>query len=623
MKIPHTEEHRPFRVLALALVALLSVSVACGRPEPPPVPEPDPDSLRSTRTGDVVGFESPAGAHAWRGIPFATPPVGELRWRAPRPPEAWEGVRESLEFGASCVQFAGLLGGDTGAEEGDPIGDEDCLYLNVFAPPRSPEDVAGRSERLPVMFWIHGGGNTIGDTRFYDGSRLALEHQLVVVTVQYRLGVFGWFAHPALPGEGATPEDRSRNFGTLDLVRALEWVRGNIAAFGGDPERVTIFGESAGGRNVFSLLLSPRARGLFQRAIVQSGATTTTPMAEATALRDDPRPGHAASSGEVILRLLQRDGGAGDRAAAKAALASMQDSELRVRLRGESAYALLGLYEGNLFGGMYRMPQLLRDGFVLPKDEPLRVLAAGDRHNRVPVILGTNRDENKLFLLFSSPFVTRVARIPLWLNDERRYQLDADYASLMWKAAGVDEPAAAMRASQGPSVFAYRFDWDEEPKILFADLSKMLGAAHGLEIPFIFGRLTFPRAGRFIFPEDRLPAGKQLSRAMMSYWAQFAATGDPGRGVDGQLPRWTPWDDSSPKAPRFILLDTEEGGGLRMSPDSVTLAGVIRRVAEDSRFESWEERCEVYRGFVEWGNRMSREQYAEVGDGACRAHPLE
>jgi para-nitrobenzyl esterase len=193
----------------------------------------------------------------------------------------------------------------------------------------------------------------------------------------------------------------------------------------------------------------------------------------------------------------------------------------------------------------------------------------------------------------------------------------------MWKAAGVDEPAAALRASQGPSVYAYRFDWDEEPKILFADLSKMLGAAHGLEIPFVFGRLTFPRAGRFIFVEERRPAAEQLSRAMMSYWAQFAITGDPGRGVHGRLPHWTPWDDSSPTAPRFILLDTEAGGGLRMSSDSVSRAGVIDSVAEDPRFESWAERCEVYRGFVEWGNRMSREQYERVSDGACRAHPLE
>jgi para-nitrobenzyl esterase len=615
--------HRSPRFPLAALLALLSAGLACGRAEPPPTPKPDPASLRSTRSGDVMGFVSQDGAQVWRGIPFAAPPVGELRWRAPRPPAAWDGVRESLQFGARCVQFAGALGGDTGAKEGEPVGDEDCLYLNVFAPRMSPEDLAGRSRRLPVMVWIHGGGNTIGDARFYDGSRLAVTHQLVVVTVQYRLGVFGWFAHPALPGEGATPEDRSGNFGTLDLVRALDWVHDNIAAFGGDPERVTIFGESAGGRNVYSLLLSPLARGRFQRAISESGAASTATMAEATNTTDDPQPGDASSSGEVILRLLQRSGRAADRAEAKAVLASMKPSELRDWLRGQSAYALLELYEGKGFGGMYAMPQLIRDGFVLPDEEPLRVFAERDRPNRVPVILGTNRDENKLFLLFTSPYVARVFRIPLWLRDERRYELDAEYASLMWKATGVDEPATALRASQGPSVFAYRFDWDEEPKVLFADLSKMLGAAHGMEIPFVFGRLTFLRADRFIFSEERRPAAERLSRAMMSYWAQFAATGDPGRGADGQLPRWSSWDDSSPTAPRFMILDTEAGGGLRMSPDSVTRAGVIRAVADDPRFESWAERCEVYRGFVESGNRISRAEYAQLSDGACRKYPLE
>jgi para-nitrobenzyl esterase len=316
-------------VLACALFVLLLLGFACRRAESPPPPQPDPDSQRSTQSGDVVGFVSEGGAHVWRGIPFATPPKGDLRWRAPRPPRPWEGVRESLEFGESCVQFAGLLSDDDRAEEGEPVGDEDCLHLNVYAPRRDPEALAGQRERFPVMFWIHGGGNTIGSSRVYDGSRLAVEHGLVVVTVNYRLGVFGWFAHPALPVEGTTPEDRSGNFGTLDLVRALEWVRGNIAAFGGDPERVTIFGESAGGRNVFSLLISPRARGLFQRAIVQSGATNTSPMDEAMGFSDDPQPGHAASSREVILRLLQRDGRAGDRAAAKAALASMAEPELR------------------------------------------------------------------------------------------------------------------------------------------------------------------------------------------------------------------------------------------------------------------------------------------------------
>ncbi len=167
------------------------------------------------------------------------------------------------------------------------------------------------------MLWIHGGGNSIGDARIYHAGRIALGHQLIVVTVHYRLGVFGWFAHRSLRGEGTTEDDRSGNYGTLDLVRALRWVRENISSFGGDPGRVTVFGESAGGRNTLSMLLSPRAKGLFQRAIVQSGGIRTSTLARAENFADAPEPGDEWSSGEVLLKLLIRDGEATDRESAK------------------------------------------------------------------------------------------------------------------------------------------------------------------------------------------------------------------------------------------------------------------------------------------------------------------
>jgi para-nitrobenzyl esterase len=399
-------------------------------------------------------------------------------------------------------------------------------------------------------------------------------------------------------------------------------VRENISAFGGDPERVTIFGESAGGLNVYSLLLSPRASGLFHGAISQSGGTWSSTVAEGENAADDPdAPGDAFSSSEVLAELMVRDGSASDRAAARVLARQWGDAKVARYLRDKPAGEVLGVYEGSGLGGMYRAPRLFRDGTVLPAEDPLEVFRAG-RHNRVPAILGTNRDENKTFALFSSENVVHVFGLPVWLKDERRYELEAGYPSLMWKASGVDEPAAAMRASQGPSVFAYRFDWDEQPSLLWLDFSRLLGAAHGLEIPFVFGGLDLGRANRFLWDDARRPAAEKLSRAIMSYWSRFAYTGDPHSGRKGELPRWYPWNEGSEGRGKFFVLDTEAGGGLRMSNDSVTQASVIAQVAGDDRFESWDERCAVYQAFVRWSGRMTKDEYASVADGACAAFPL-
>jgi para-nitrobenzyl esterase len=614
---------RFYRALVLLSAAVVASHLACGRAGESPPPAADPSSRRVIQQGAVVGFASVEGAHVWRGIPFARPPLGDLRWRAPEPPEPWTGTLEALSFGSSCVQFAGPRAATEGKAAGEPTGSEDCLYLNVYAPHFEPDAVPRGEKRLPVMLWIHGGGNTIGDARIYDAGRLALGHRLIVVTVQYRLGVFGWFAHRALCGEGTTVDDRSGNYGTLDLVRALRWVRESISAFGGDPERVTVFGESAGGRNTFSMLLTPRARGLFHRAIVQSGAIRTSPMARAEHFVDTPEPGDPWSSGEVLLKLLIRDGEAKDRESGRARLAAMSDARVAGYLRGKSAYEVLSVYEGNRLGGMYSIPQMPRDGNVLPEEKAIEALARPGGYNRVPVILGSNRDESKLFLAFGSPYVTRLFGIPLWVNDERAYDLVAEYAALMWKATGVDEPAAAMRSLQGPSVYAYRFDWDEEPKLLWSDFSKLFGAAHALEIPFVFGHFDLGWASRFLFDEEKRAGYEDLSKSMMSYWAEFAYSGDPGRGRDGAELHWAAWDDSGEGAAKFIVFDSEEGGGLRMAAETVTQEEVIERVATDPRFESWRERCEVYQGFVGRIPRMTEERYESVGEGACRAYPLD
>jgi para-nitrobenzyl esterase len=617
---PNSSAALPALLIGLALVV---ACLGCGRGEPPPAPESNPVTRRLLTDGTLVGGIAENGAHVWRGIPFAAPPLGDLRWRAPRPPEPWKGELVALDHpGPACIQVNGVLGGAHAADlpEGEPAGSEDCLRLNVFAPAFSPGEVPTGDERLPVMLWIHGGGNTVGSAGIYDGSLLAQKHRLIVVTTNYRLGMMGWFSHASLAADAASADDASGNFGTLDVIRALEWLRDNVASFGGDSERVTVFGESAGGLNVMSLLASPRAQGLFHRAIAQSGGTGSSSLADARNPHDDPdAPGDAHSSGEVLLALLQADERAGDREQARRLVAEMSAADVARYLRGKTPAELLSAYATDGMGGMYRMPQLIRDGHVLPTAPLLEGFRRPGAYNAVPVILGSNRDESKLFLLATSDAVARFAGIPLWFKDERRYDMTAQYQSLAWKASGVDDPAVALRGSQGPTVYAYRFDWDEEPKVLWLDFSRLLGAAHGLEIPFVFGSMALMGAEPLVFDEDRMPAARTLSDRMMSYWAEFAYSGDPGRGRGGDLLPWHAWEPSAAAAPRFMIFDTEIDGGLRMSSDSVTLESVVERAQADPQFSDQRERCEFYRGLVVNEERFGEDDYAAM---PCGDHSL-
>jgi len=597
----------------LRSVLLLLVAIGCGGPEEAPLPEPDPASERTLGSGRVVGFENDDGVHVWRGLPFARPPLGALRWRAPRPPEPWEGVREALAFGEPCTQFAMGLGD---GEEGALVGSEDCLVANVFAPRFEPDAVPSGDARLPVMVWIHGGGNSIGSAEIYDLGRLARSQGVVAVAVHYRLGVMGWFRHPALHAADESADDRSGNYGTLDLVRALEWVRDEIGAFGGDPGNVTVFGESAGGVNVFSLLLSPRAEGLFDRSISQSGILATRTGAEAENYADDPgAPGHRHSSRELAVDLLARRQGI-ERAAARSALDVAGPAAVEELMRGASTEELYAPFEDTRLGGMIDAPFVLRDGHVIPKGDPLAVFAAGGGAE-VPVILGSNRDENKLFLLFSDESVTRWFGLPMWLSDARRFELFSGYLSRLWKASGVDAPARALaRAGRAP-VWGYRFDWDEQPRVLFADYSVLLGAAHAMEVPFVLGHLDLGRANRFLFDEERRPAAERLSRAMMSYWGRFAHAGDPGRGAEGTLPAWRPWGPID-SGPGFLVLDTGADGGIRMSDAEESLPALVQAIETDPRFESTRERCELFAQYTGWSPDFPPARYATVAGGACR-----
>ena len=250
---------------------------------------PDSTTLRSTTHGDYVGFSDLQGTRAWLGIGYAQPPVGELRWKAPLPPEPHIDTVQALNFKNACPQLASAMTtNEVNATASGYVGSEDCLYLNVWSVPNA----VGR----PVMVWIHGGGNSIGSARSYPGAILAATENVVVVTINYRLGFLGWFNHPSVL-EGSEL-DLSGNFGTLDTIRALEWVRQNIAVFGGDPDNVTIFGESAGGFNVLTLMASPLAEGLFHKAIVQSGRYF--PEDPTHARLGVEEGGHASSASELV-----------------------------------------------------------------------------------------------------------------------------------------------------------------------------------------------------------------------------------------------------------------------------------------------------------------------------------
>jgi para-nitrobenzyl esterase len=580
------------------LLLLSAVVVACGpSAEPPPVRQADAATRRTTALGPVVGHAGSAGTHAWHGIPFARPPLGELRWRAPVAAPPWTGELEALADPSGCAQPPPPIGADP--NEDGSAGSEDCLYLNVFAPAFAPEAVPRGEARLPVMVWIHGGGNSIGDARIYDGGQLAAEQGVIVVAVQYRMGPFGWLRHAALRADtGATAADQSGNFGTLDLIEALRWVQANIAAFGGDPARVTVFGESAGGRNTYTLLQSPLAQGLFQRAISQSGGISSPTLAEAENLTSDAAPGHENSSNELLLRLLQKHRGAADREAARTLAAALPPAEVAAFLRERSPGEILAAYTGSLGMGMLRFPQIFPDGAVMPADAPEQHFPAG-RYNQVPVIVGTNRDENKLFMAFDKEYVRLWFRVLPSVRDQDRYDRDAEYQALAWKLNGADDPARWMRSVQGPSVFAYRFDWDELGRFLWVDWDQVIGAGHAVEIPFVFGSFDIPLL-RSLFDEENLASRQQLSRAMMSYWAEFATTGAPGRGRGRDLPLWKAWDESAPGSERFLVLDSEAGGGVRMSADAITSATLVDRVLEDARFADSAERCDFLAKLQGW-----------------------
>jgi para-nitrobenzyl esterase len=445
------------------------------------------------------------GVAAFKGIPYAAAPSGPLRWRPPQAPARWDGVREAKAFGDACPQPAlGMLGGGRTSE--------DCLTLNVWTPAKTAR------ERLPVMVWIHGGGFFLGTAGVaqYDGTKLAARG-VVLVSVNYRLGPLGFLAHPELSKEAG----RSGNYGLLDQIAALEWVQRNIAAFGGDPKRVTIFGESAGGSSVLLLMVAPPAKGLFHGVIAQSPAVYGS-------IRYLREMRYALESAEAV------GGKFGDLAALRAA-----DASDLVKKAGFTADFIFSDNASNFWP--------IVDGHVLP-DDPALLFSSG-RFPRIPLMVGVCADEGALFVAAAGKIqadrLRRRART-LWSGDVERLsklypmatdEQAADSARRMFGASFFLHGARSVARDvsvRGAPVYFYRFA-PAKPFGMFGNL----GATHATEIPYVFGNFTGAP------PERDL----DLSRAMIDAWTQFAKTGDPNGA--GLHPAWPRYDAKSDQYIQF------------------------------------------------------------------------
>lgn len=578
----------------------------------------DVTSSRKAASGTFVGFADKYDSQAWLGIPFAEAPVAELRWQAPVAAPPRDKPLQALAYQSPCVQYWSPLAGVAG-EDGQLVGSEDCLYLNVWAPASRQEAVPTGDQRLPVMVWIHGGGNTIGTANTYQGHHLASDQEVIFVALNYRLGVLGWFGHEAIRNTSASLEDASGNYGVLDMITGLQWVNENISAFGGDPDNITIFGESAGGRDVYALLGSPLAKGLFHKAIVQSGSTLTTTRSRAENYMDDPEPGMSWSSRELINAVVVNTGNADDRDAAKAVISDMPDQAIVDLMRDQTPAELFSVIDAAGFG-MYRSPQNLRDGHVLPLEPLMERFGNADDYNSVPLILGTNRDESKVFMAQDPEYISHWFGVIPRIKDETLYNHFAAYSSDLWKALSVDEPATILSETQG-NVYAYRFDWDESPSTWLVDFPTLLGAGHGLEVSYVFGDFYGGISIPYLLSEENETGRLALSTSMMNYWGEFAHSGSPGLGRDGEQVKWTAWNNMGD---RILLLDTEAGGGIRMSDTLMTAQSLKQRLQGDTLIATQHDLCRLYANLFinsyQATDFWEQGEYDKLGEGGCRQY---
>ena len=573
-------------LINIAIVSMLSASV---------------DDAISTSSGDVMGSKK-KNVIIYEDIPYAKPPLGFLRWKAPRnisvPVEIFP---KENNF---CIQRPSNLGGVDGEEF--YVGSEDCLYLDITVPNNKT------NQKLPVMFWIHGGGNTSGLKDLYDFSKMVSKHDVIIVRINYRLGPLGWFTHPAIQSfqQG---EDKTSNFGTLDIIMALKWVNKNISQFGGDSKNVTIFGESAGGHNVLSLLASKKAKGLFHKAISMSGYTTSISIDDAYKPVEESSTSKSSSS-KVLKNLLK-----------KYDLTNYQGNNINEQIR-----ELLLTVPIEDFFAIYaerasydELPLTTADGIVIPKIGLKKALTKKEHVNIVPTIAGSNRDEVKLWLATARYFVDlnysllgSILRIPkVDLSDEASFEAFNYYRSSAWKIRGVDDPLKSLSIAGNNTLYAYRYDWDDHRKHVIADFKKLVGAAHATEIPLLTGNMNlvggYPLSD-LIYPPSI--SKRYTSKNMMKFWTNFAKNGTPGKSTNAVI--WEPYQNID-NVSNYLVIDKKKN--LMMVSDESSYQSLINQLVLDNRVSDLEKCVILFQMFTYVGNDIYEENIKNYPNDCSRS----
>ena len=533
-----------------------------------------------TSSGIVNGYHKNKVIN-YDDIPYAKPPIGQLRWKAPRELNAKNQIIKSKDDN-HCVQEPSSMGGAVG--KGLLTGSEDCLYLDIKIPKNST------SELLPVMFWIHGGGNTSGLKDIYNFSTMVNRHNVIVITINYRLGAFGWFTHPVIQNNHKSI-DKTSNFGTLDIIQALKWVNQNIKLFGGDPNNITIFGESAGGHNVLSLLVAPQAKGLFHKAISQSGYTTSVSKEHAYInSKDNPTFNH--TSNEVVKRLIPNS-------------ENISSIEVNKKLYSLSTREFFSDYsdKSNL-----EVPLLTNDGIVIPKVGLETALKDSKYITNIPFIAGSNRDEVKLWIASAKYFVEldysligSILGIPkVKIKNEASFEAFNYYRSQAWQIRGVIEPISSLNIAGNLNTYAYRYDWDDHRRLIIADFKKLIGASHGTEIPLITGNNDIVGdLGFLIYPSG--PSKKFLSKNMMLFWSNFAKNGLPGKSTNGI--NWLSYNTL--KETNFLILDNKRN--MKLVNSDISYKELVEQLNFDNRVNQLEKCVILYQMGTFVGNDIFNE----------------